>query len=476
MEYSDQKELDGSRFATVLRNLKRENIPSLASRVRRSGQPSTGIIDNPTTSQPTSCELLPQITCGSFNAVFKIKFTNGTRWVLKVPAIGHHQFWDAPASEALTSEALTMRLIKRETTIPIPQVFAFDASLENELGCPFVLMEHVKGKPLHDVWWNQSVSQARREQFRVRSLHDIAEAMTQLNNLTFSQGGSLLFDDKGNVSGIGSSSMFDLETQYANLRSPDYDDSLAFCQIGPFSDPKSHLFSLLDNNEGKSERSTVSLGACKLLRLFIEWSIMRIETNREKPFVLSHPDLDSQNIFVDDDGTLTGIIDVRHFSELFSPFLPFPPQILSITQSFVYNEQCFSELFPLFLPFPLFLAFPCFSSPNVVHHSNLCLHREMLTQKCGSGIGLPLYPIALDYSHSQSSSLKISTRTTMITMWKLVNLMQAALPIPQKSWPAIEPFTHSSWSLTFPRTIGWSWPKALGMLVEFACHARTRPI
>ena len=309
MEYSDPKELDGSRFATVLQNLKRDNVPSLASRVRQSGHPSTGIIDQPTTSQPSSCELLPQITCGSFNAIFKIKFTDGTRWILKVPAIGHQQCWDAPASEALTSEALTMRLIKCETTIPVPEVFAFDASLENELRCPFILMEHVRGKALHGVWWSQSVSQARREQFRVRSLHDIAEAMTQLNALTFHQGGSLLFDDEGNVSGMRSLNMLDLETQYAKLRSPDYDDSLAFCQIGPFSDPKSHLLSLLGTNEGNSERSTVMQGACKLLRLFIEWSIMRTENGREKPFVLAHPDLDSQNIFVDDDGSLTGIID-----------------------------------------------------------------------------------------------------------------------------------------------------------------------
>ena len=345
MEYSDQKELDGSRFATVLQNLKRENIPSLASRVRHSGHTSTGIIKQPTTPQPTSCEPLTQITCGSFNAIFKIKFTDGTRWVLKVPAIGHHQSWDAPASEALTSEALTMRLIRRKTTIPVREIFAFDASLQNELGCPFILMEHVQGRPLHDVWWNQSVSQARREQFRVRSLHDIAEAMTQLNALAFSHGGSLLFDDKGNVSGIGSSTMFDLETQYANLRSPDYDDTSAFCQIGPFSDPKSHLLSLLDINEGMSERSTVEQGACKLLRLFMEWSIMRTETGREKPFVLGHPDLDSQNIFVDDDGTLSGIIDVRRFSAL-SPLLHFP---------------FFSSLF-----------LPSISQTSV-HHSNICL-------------------------------------------------------------------------------------------------------
>ena len=36
---------------------------------------------------------------------------------------------------------------------------------------------------------------------------------------------------------------------------------------------------------------------------------MRTEINGRKPFVLAHADLDSQNVFVDDEGNLTGVID-----------------------------------------------------------------------------------------------------------------------------------------------------------------------
>ena len=201
-----------------------------------------------------------------------------------------------------------MRLIKRETTIPVPEVYAFDASLENELGCPFILMEHLHGKPLHDVWFAQGISLALREQIRIRALHGIAEAMAQLNTLTFSQGGSLLFDAKGDVVGMVPTNIVDLETQIANMRSTDYDNTMAFCQTGPFSDPGSYLLSLLDSREGKRERGIVEQGAYKLLRLFIEWSLMDT-SGQEKPFVLAHPDLDSQNILVNDDGSLSGIID-----------------------------------------------------------------------------------------------------------------------------------------------------------------------
>ncbi|KAM0796936.1 kinase-like domain-containing protein, partial [Usnea florida] len=308
MDSSDQDDFDRARFATILHNLKRDKIPSLASAVRYSGHPSTGIIDVPTTPQPVSCRLLSHITCGSYNAVFTILFDDGTLWVLKVPAHGHAQCWDAPAAEALTSEAYTMRLIRRETTLPIPEVLAFDASLENELGCPFILMELIYGKSLAEVWFDQEISQAKREQIRIRSLQGIAEAMAQLNSLTFSQGGSLVFDAKGNVADVGSSNVVDLEKSCDNMRSKDYDNTMAFHQTGPFEDPKSYLLALLDAREGKQEPSIIRQGAYKLLRLFIEWSLLDAG-GQEKQFVLAHADLDNQNILVKDDGSLAGIID-----------------------------------------------------------------------------------------------------------------------------------------------------------------------
>ena len=308
MDSSDQDDYDRARFATILHNLKRDKIPSLASAIRYSGHPSTGIIEVPTSPQPVSSRLLSHITCGSYNAVFTVLFADGTLWVLKVPAHGHTHCWDAPAAEALTSEAHTMRLIRRETTIPVPEVFAFDASLENELGCPFILMELIHGKSLAEVWFDQEISQAKREQIRIRSLQGIAEAMAQLNSLTFSQGGSLVFDAKGDVVGVGSSNVVDLEKQYDNMRSEDYDNTMAFRQTGPFEDPKSYLLALLDARDEKQEQSVIRQGAYKLLRLFIEWSLLDAG-GQEKHFVLAHPDLDNQNILVNDDGSLAGIID-----------------------------------------------------------------------------------------------------------------------------------------------------------------------
>jgi hypothetical protein len=74
----------------------------------------------------------------------------GARWILKIPACGTPTQFDSSASAAVRSEALIMRLIRRETSIPILEVFAFDTSLDNELGCPYNLMSFVEVIPLYD--------------------------------------------------------------------------------------------------------------------------------------------------------------------------------------------------------------------------------------------------------------------------------------------------------------------------------------
>ena len=54
--------------------------------------------------------------------------------------------------------------------------------------------------------------------------------------------------------------------------------------------------------------NTYSQGIYKLLRLFIDWA--PIPTGADKPgFVLTHPDLDIQNVLVSKEGRLCGLID-----------------------------------------------------------------------------------------------------------------------------------------------------------------------
>ena len=141
MDSSSQEDSDRARFVTVSQNLEREKISVVCVYSSLFWPCFHGLIDVPTSPRPIRCELLSGTTCGSFNAIFKVLFADGTVWILKVPANGYLQCWDEPAKEVLISELFTMRLIRRETTIPILEVYTFNTTVENELGYPFILIE-----------------------------------------------------------------------------------------------------------------------------------------------------------------------------------------------------------------------------------------------------------------------------------------------------------------------------------------------
>ena len=100
-----------------------------------------------------------------------------------------------------------MRLIKRKTIIPVPEVYVFESFINNTIGCPFILMQYIQGRPLFRGWFE--TPEKEREAFRKTALKDIAQAMVQLTKFTFDRGGSLVFDSRGDVVDIGPSRIMD---------------------------------------------------------------------------------------------------------------------------------------------------------------------------------------------------------------------------------------------------------------------------
>jgi len=318
-------------FEKVLLNLRRDRLASFVSGIRCSGHSSTKILEQNLGS--VACCVLPKLDCGSYNAVLTIVFTDGLEWVLKIPAKGYDQRWTEAAAKSLRSEAQTMNLFRQGTTIPVPKVYAFDSSIDNELECPFILMEKVKGKPVSHGWFDDEMSPAKRkrkipqsasfennradnegflgEQFRARCLQGVAAAMAQLNKFAFNKCGSLTFDKEGNASDIDSRYCADFNAFHRRLCAEDYgeDDSFPFQETGPLADSRSYFLTALDQREVVQERSPFNQGTHYLLRLFIDWALVDSTTSRDEEFVLAHPDFDPQNLFTDEEGTLTGIID-----------------------------------------------------------------------------------------------------------------------------------------------------------------------
>ncbi|KAI5460442.1 hypothetical protein BGZ63DRAFT_404912 [Mariannaea sp. PMI_226] len=285
-------------FAAVLSSIDMQQLPRLATSLLQSMQPDHSAAN----TKPSIGEPL----YGSYHVLFPMKFDSDLQWVARFPINGTENKWDELSASALTSEAKTMRLLKRETTIPLPDVLAFSATTDNSLRCPYIIMSFISGKPLYDVWFGQhsGISPDITRERRIRALEGIAAAMVQLGKFSFSSSGCPLFGTDGNISGLGKMRFVDhsamLDRWFVH-NGPD-DDPL-FLENTPSSDPKVFYTSVLNMYP---PQQPFDKGVVMLLQQLISW--IPNPTGMD-PFVLSHPDSDIQNFIVSEDGELRGIID-----------------------------------------------------------------------------------------------------------------------------------------------------------------------
>ena len=248
------------------------------------------------------CNLLPTYFYGSFHILFQLQFTDGIRWVLKVPATGYKGRFDDISARALLCEAQTMRLLRSKTTIPVPEVYAFNTSVDHPLGCAFILMEYIDAIPAQEIWFDASLTQAALEQVRGRILRDLASAMSQLSIFEYEQRGSPTLNERGDIVGIRAAKTIDLQAELDRQHEGQGDDSTNFCEVGPFSDPKAYFLHMY--NRRRTPGHSSGKGLHKLLRLLIDWMDFG-----DSKFTLRHPDFNLQNILVSKDGELSGVID-----------------------------------------------------------------------------------------------------------------------------------------------------------------------
>lgn len=83
------------------------------------------------------------------------------------------------------SEVATLKYVKEHTTVPVPDVIAYDSSADNALGFEWILMSKVIGITLEDAW--DSMSQAAKESLTT----DLARMVMSLQTRSFGMMGSL---------------------------------------------------------------------------------------------------------------------------------------------------------------------------------------------------------------------------------------------------------------------------------------------
>ncbi|KAJ7222194.1 kinase-like domain-containing protein [Mycena pura] len=234
-------------------------------------------------------DAVPKI--GAYNVVYFLEFSDGVRWVARLPI--------APWSEALRKrmslDRISLDFIGTNTTIPVPKIIDCQTTGNNALGRPYILMSFLPGTQLAKLWFDPVWFTDRRRNMVFQAL---AGLMSQLSTHEFSSIGQLDIDPRTHAHYVGPfypdlDAISEGETSPEPIRGP-Y-QSTHVCLQGQISD------------QLQKETSTTVISELHLLRAYA--GMIPDLTFDGAPFFLSHPDLGYQNILVDAEGNVTGIVD-----------------------------------------------------------------------------------------------------------------------------------------------------------------------
>ncbi|KAI3072245.1 hypothetical protein CBS147353_6154 [Aspergillus niger] len=350
---------------------------------------------------PCTCDLSQRPASGSFNWAIFILFEDGVQWVFRSP----HQRTSMPLDlgvKLLASEAATLRYLKAHSDIPVPEVYDYCASSDNETKVPFMLMSQAPGWPLSKVWVTAGSPLPDLDPSRkARVLTQLGGTTWKLSQLRLDRIGSL-FEEDGAFKIKGClwrcymlHERFLIEGQRGPFATDaEFYDSLVstFLEQAECLRLSHHCFvapvpSREDYDSDKQHRQAVDLwndfvtvggkidSADNRLDYIVAGNALRdIVHKLEHPtvhqgtFPLCHADLSVNNIYVDDDYNITCIIDWVFTSSVPDSMLLVPPGLPQ------YGDKISPELHAAFVDG--FLA----AIPGSAETSMVRRHRETLEQ------------------------------------------------------------------------------------------------
>ncbi|KAL8807244.1 MAG: hypothetical protein Q9200_004741 [Gallowayella weberi] len=296
--------------------------------------------------QSCSCDLTQTPKAGSFNWAVFLLFADGVEWVLRSPRKGEGVVSDDTNLLLVASEAATLKYIKGHSTIPVPEIYSYQTSADNDVGVPYILMSKAEGSPLHNAWQYPEVLGTKEQ--RAKVLFQLGAITWKLSRLRFSQAGSL-FEDSGEFKiktclsrGLVMHRRDDLEDVprgpfnsendffeahiTAFLEHVRYLPLSHHCFLAPLPargeygddtsylaavDRWNYLVALRSKIHSPLNRTDYVIAGDALWGLMAKWTQLcgYFRDDEEDRFVLYHPDLNVTNIYVDEKFNITCIID-----------------------------------------------------------------------------------------------------------------------------------------------------------------------
>jgi aminoglycoside phosphotransferase (APT) family kinase protein len=92
------------------------------------------------------CKLSSDYNKGGRNLVRRIEFQDGITWIARIQLPKHTE----ETLERLSTEVHTMAVVRQRSSLPVPEVYAYENNTNNEVGVPFILMEFIPGNTIMD--------------------------------------------------------------------------------------------------------------------------------------------------------------------------------------------------------------------------------------------------------------------------------------------------------------------------------------
>ncbi|OBR03316.1 hypothetical protein CH63R_12443 [Colletotrichum higginsianum IMI 349063] len=217
-------------------------------------------------------------------------------------------------------EVATLRWLRRWTSAPVPHIFAFDDSNDNEIGFEWILMELMPGVSAYKRWRSMSMAQ------KTALVEEVAKYQTQIRM------------QQGGFQSIGTLRTNKTDEQGQHIEQRDSELPVTPCKMvslvffwgdhydydiprGPFRSSHDWLSSFLNiiildskaalreaEDEEDEEDAAEAVEVAQKLLALLPQIFPSIQHPPERSF-LWHDDLSLQNILVDDQGKITALLD-----------------------------------------------------------------------------------------------------------------------------------------------------------------------
>ncbi|KAI9868351.1 MAG: hypothetical protein M1813_005794 [Trichoglossum hirsutum] len=248
-------------------------------------------------SRNVLCSIGPKFVVGSKNLVKIVEFADGVKWVVKLP-LPHPDIYrmDGNATNrlaALRSEVATLKFLRTNTAIPVPEVYAFDDGVLGQIGASCILMEYIHGTPADALFegGKDAFGDPQQDEYILKQLANIHVQLAQVK-----------------FYGIGS--LYESESDGRYFVGPETETG-----TGPFSAPDEYYEALCKHRQALygngilGDISDVHGPDTTLPQMFLDCMPTFCKMQHEGPFSLANTNFGGHSILIDSNFKVISMID-----------------------------------------------------------------------------------------------------------------------------------------------------------------------